>query len=106
PAQWRFTVFEAAHRVDWKTPSLGREKEIRQAARVNRSSLQQLEEESLAFLEEVCGFYSTDPLLYFSGGKESSVMLRLLQKLGRRANLAFVGTGLDFPEDADFVLNT
>ena len=33
-------------------------------------------------------------------------MLRLLEKAQRKANLVFVGTGVDFPEDAEFLLGT
>lgn len=103
-SSWKVAVREAAQEVDWGAPSAGREAEARRMAAINRESLDRLEADSLAFLEETTGYYDTLPLLYFSGGKESMVMLRLLEKLGRKANLAFVGTGLDFPEDARFLL--
>ena len=105
PSTWRFSATSAAREVDWQRKSEGRDVEIRRMIAANRDTLRLLEEESIAFLDEVCAYYPTDPLLYFSGGKESMVMLRLLEKASRKANLAFVGTGLDFPEDAQFLLN-
>jgi 3'-phosphoadenosine 5'-phosphosulfate sulfotransferase (PAPS reductase)/FAD synthetase len=104
PASWQFTVTNAASRVNWQRKSSGRHAEIERTVAANRAALQFLEEEAIAFLDEVSEYYPTDPLLYFSGGKESVVMLRLLEKAGLKANLAFVGTGLDFPEDAQFLL--
>jgi len=103
-SSWKVIVHEAAHEVNWRVPSQGRSAEALRMAAANQDSLQKIEADSIAFLDEVWGYYDTTPLMYFSGGKESMVMLRLLEKAGRKTNLAFVGTGLDFPEDARFLL--
>ena len=105
PAGWRFTIPEGARKVDWRRSTPSREMEVDRMIATNRATLQSSEDELIAFLDEVSEYFATPPLLYFSGGKESVVMLRLLEKAGRKANLAFVGTGLDFPEDAQFLLD-
>jgi 3'-phosphoadenosine 5'-phosphosulfate sulfotransferase (PAPS reductase)/FAD synthetase len=64
--------------------------------------LDRLEQNACAFLRETCRLFGCKPLLYFSGGKESVVMLRLLEKAAIAANLVFVGTGVDVPEDVEF----
>lgn len=105
PDDWRISLTDDAERVDWPGSGRAVNDEIMRHAAANRQSLDALVDDSLAFLSVVTGFMPTDPLLYFSGGKESVVMLDLLERAGQRANLAFVGTGVDFPEDRDFLLD-
>ena len=65
------------------------------------SQLDQLEAESIHIFREVAAEFEK-PVLMFSGGKDSIVMLRLAEKAFFPAKLPFpllqVDTGLDFPE--------
>jgi 3'-phosphoadenosine 5'-phosphosulfate sulfotransferase (PAPS reductase)/FAD synthetase len=104
PASWRVQVADGVHDLDWNRPTLARAEEMTRMAHANRDTLQGLEADSVAFIDEVTTYYPSDPVLYFSGGKESVVMLRLLEKANRKSNVVFVGTGADFPEDEQFML--
>ena len=68
------------------------------------SQLDQLEAESIHIFREVAAEFEK-PVLMFSGGKDSIVMLRLAEKAFYPAKLPFpllqVDTGLDFPEVLD-----
>jgi len=65
------------------------------------SQLDQLEAESIHIFQEVAAEFEK-PVLMFSGGKDSIVMLRLAEKAFYPAKIPFpvlqVDTGLDFPE--------
>src|SRR3569833_531968 len=65
------------------------------------SQLDQLEAESIHIFREVAAEFEK-PVLMFSGGKDSIVMLRLAEKAFYPAKLPFpllqVATGLDFDE--------
>jgi sulfate adenylyltransferase subunit 2 len=65
------------------------------------SQLDQLEAESIHIIREVAAEFEK-PVLMFSGGKDSIVMLRLAEKAFYPAKIPFpvlqVDTGLDFPE--------
>ncbi len=68
------------------------------------SQLDQLEAESIHIFREVAAEFEK-PILMFSGGKDSIVMLRLAEKAFHPAKLPFpllqVDTGYDFPEVLD-----
>ena len=65
------------------------------------SQLEQLEAESIHIFREVAAEFEK-PVLMFSGGKDSIVMLRLAEKAFYPAKVPFpllqVDTGYDFPE--------
>ena len=67
--------------------------------------VQALEDESVAILREVAAQFRR-PVLMFSGGKDSVVLLRLAEKAFRPAPLPFpilhVDTGHNFPEVLEF----
>jgi sulfate adenylyltransferase subunit 2 len=67
--------------------------------------LRALEDESVHVLREVAGAFER-PVLLFSGGKDSVVLLRLAEKAYWPARVPFpllhVATGHDFPEVLDF----
>jgi phosphoadenosine phosphosulfate reductase len=69
----------------------------------NQVYLERLLEDAIVFVEEMSTRADTLPLIYFSGGKESMVMMDIFKKAGKRANLLFAATGWDFPEDLDFM---
>lgn len=61
-----------------------------------------LEDKAAVFLKECINFMDTKPLIYFSGGKESLVMLLLFAQNNIKANVVTVATGVDFPDDAEY----
>jgi sulfate adenylyltransferase subunit 2 len=70
-----------------------------------RSHLDWLESEAIYILREVAG-ECANPVLFFSGGKDSIVMLRLAEKAFRPARFPFpllhIDTGHNFPEVIEF----
>ena len=70
-----------------------------------RSHLDWLESEAIYILREVAG-QCQNPVLFFSGGKDSIVLLRLAEKAFRPARFPFplmhVDTGHNFPEVIEF----
>jgi sulfate adenylyltransferase subunit 2 len=75
------------------------------AARANLSHLDALEAESVFIMREVAAEFER-PVLLFSGGKDSIVMLRLAEKAFRPAKFPFpvmhIDTGHNFPEVLDY----
>jgi len=78
---------------------------LEQAAQPNLSHLDALEAESVFIMREVAAEFER-PVLLFSGGKDSIVMLRLAEKAFRPARFPFpimhVDTGHNFPEVLEF----
>src|SRR5687767_1683431 len=70
-----------------------------------RTHLEWLESEAIYILREVAG-ESAKPVLLFSGGKDSIVLLRLAEKAFRPGRFPFpimhVDTGHNFPEAIEF----
>src|SRR5437899_4764519 len=70
-----------------------------------RSHLDWLESEAITILREVAG-QCQNPVLLFSGGKDSAVLLRLAEKAFRPAGFPFpvmhIDTGHNFAEALDF----
>src|SRR5258706_7354631 len=70
-----------------------------------RSHLDWLESEAIFILREVAG-ECANPVLFFSGGKDSIVLLRLAEKAFRPVKFPFplmhVDTGHNFPEVITF----
>src|ERR1700712_3468203 len=73
--------------------------------RYNLSHLDVLEAESIYILREVAAEFER-PVLLFSGGKDSAVLLRLAEKAFRPGRFPFpvlhVDTGHNFPEALEF----
>jgi sulfate adenylyltransferase subunit 2 len=73
--------------------------------RFERSHLDWLESEAIFILREVAG-ECAHPVLFFSGGKDSIVLLRLAEKAFRPARFPFpllhIDTGHNFPEVIEF----
>src|SRR5215217_7164921 len=74
-------------------------------SRLRLSQLEELEAESVHVMREVAGELER-PVLLFSGGKDSIVLLRLAEKAFRPAGFPFpvmhVDTGHNFPEVLEF----
>jgi sulfate adenylyltransferase subunit 2 len=77
----------------------------RRAALPARSHLDWLESEAIYILREVAG-QCQNPVLLFSGGKDSAVLLRLAEKAFRPGGFPFplmhIDTGHNFPEVIEF----
>src|SRR3954453_18295586 len=77
----------------------------RRAAVPARSHLDWLESEAIYILREVAG-QCQKPVLLFSGGKDSAVLLRLAEKAFRPGGFPFplmhVDTGHNFPEVIEY----
>ena len=58
---------------------------------------------AMDFIEYAYGIFNSKPLLYFSAGKESMVIYSLLKHMKKNANVLTVTTGVDFPEDYQFM---
>src|SRR6195256_4801283 len=74
---------------------------VEHGALPTRSHLDWLESEAIFILREVAG-ECANPVLFFSGGKDSIVLLRLAEKAFRPARFPFplmhIDTGHNFPE--------
>ena len=72
---------------------------------IQLSNLQELEAEAVFVMREVAAEFER-PVLLFSGGKDSIVLLRLAEKAFRPAPFPFpvmhIDTGHNFPEVLDF----
>ena len=75
------------------------------AGRPRTSQLDELESESIHILREVAAEFDR-PVMLFSGGKDSLVMLRLAEKAFRPAHFPFplmhIDTGHNFPEVLEY----
>lgn len=78
---------------------------ISKMLRANQNCQTKKVEESEILIQEYAHLFKSKPLIYFSGGKESLVMLSLFERLRIEANVITVLTGVEFPEDRDFVLS-
>src|SRR5258708_2019485 len=78
---------------------------LERGALPSRSHLDWLESEAIFILREVAG-ECANPVLFFSGGKDSIVLLRLAEKAFRPAKFPFplmhIDTGHNFPEVIEF----
>lgn len=97
--------YELLRRPDNTKHSVLDQLTLERMLRANEYRQQKIFEESSAFLYEVTNIFSTKPLIYFSGGKESQVMLSLFEKLNIPANVITVITGVEFPDDIGFIHN-
>ena len=77
----------------------------RRLSAASRTHLDWLESEAITILREVAG-QCQNPVLLFSGGKDSAVLLRLAEKALRPGRFPFplmhIDTGHNFPEVIDF----
>lgn len=104
PKDWKVSTTDAFDSIDWSfSESRTWVEERDRHVRANATLIDALAKEATAFIEDVCERDDSLPLIYFSGGKESMVVLDLFRKAGVKAQLLFAGTGMDFPEDASFI---
>jgi phosphoadenosine phosphosulfate reductase len=102
---WEFVYASGIEKLPWGGCGSSQELEIARQIRANESARIALEQNTIAFIQEVTSEAPNEkPLIYFSGGKESLVMLDLFRKANVSAQLLFAGTGMDFPEDEQFIV--
>lgn len=73
------------------------------AVKANEARLSTLEQEAVDFLKDVVRKYGFQPVVSFSGGKDSLVTFRLAQKALGSVPLLFNDTGLELPETIEYV---
>ena len=107
-------IFASASQESWKyellsIPALHKKSDsnysdaLSKMLEANKARLEKLFFQSAAFIYESTQLFKTLPLIYFSGGKESLVMLSIFEKLQIEANVLTVLTGVEFPDDKEFV---
>lgn len=73
--------------------------------KINEGRLKSIELQTEAIIQDTYKLYPSEPLIYFSGGKESMVMAAIFSKLSIPCNLLSVFPGLDQPDDISFFNN-
>ncbi|MCX8180647.1 MAG: phosphoadenosine phosphosulfate reductase family protein [Thermofilaceae archaeon] len=71
--------------------------------KANEARLELLEQEAIHFLKKTAEEAKLEPLVSFSGGKDSLVSYRLSEKAFGKVPIFFNNTGLELPETLDYV---
>ena len=100
---WEYLLLEDDKNFFEKQSNVLNEYTIKKYIKANEVRIKSLISKEIAFIRECVNFYKTKPLIYFSGGKESMVMFSLFDNFKIPANVLTVHTGVEFPEDIDFV---
>ena len=101
--QWKFELLKPKEKILKIKPMVWNEVSKERLILANRIRQEQLYFKAKSFIYETNMYFNEKPLLYFSGGKESMVMLSLLEKLNIKANVITVAGGVEFPEDYNFM---
>jgi len=105
PENWSAECSPSLSALSWDHSAVGSlDMRVQEVFRANMPHVEELVDDSLVLIEEMTCRWPSLPLVYFSGGKESMAMYQLFRDLDREANFVFAGTGLDFPEDIEFML--
>lgn len=102
PQEWEYHILEKIENLYSQNDYL-LSKEIKKTIQANQQRLNEIEGRSMATILESSRFFCSKPLLYFSAGKESMVLLHLLELSKIEANVLTVLTGVEFPEDSSFI---
>jgi len=103
---WRYIPTEDLSRVDFERPVTSLHSQIEDLIELNAQRLRDLEQQSMAVIEETYDVFPSLPLIYFSGGKESMVMAEMFRQLQIKCNLLLVLAGMDQPDDVAFFKET
>ena len=101
--QWKFELLKSKEEILQIEPMIWNEISKERFISANRIRQEQLYLKAKSFIYETNMYFNELPLLYFSGGKESMVMLSLLERLKIKANVITVAGGVEFPEDYNFM---
>lgn len=104
-ASWRLNLLCTKEKINRLVLSKWNLNQQEQMIRANQNRQKILFDKAEVFIKECSEFMKTKPLIYFSGGKESIVMLSLFSEVNVPANVVTVATGVDFPDDAEFTKN-
>lgn len=96
-------IFELVNKPNLCSKSILDNKQLEVMIEANSFRQDQLFKQSKAFLCENVKIFPSKPLIYFSSGKESQVMLSLFEKIRIPANVITVITGVEFPEEIEFI---
>lgn len=88
--------------IDIKSPPGNWEK----ALDANKNSLKNKESEAIQFIKNVATNKEGKHLVAYSGGKDSLVVLELVDRAGIDYDMLFVDTGLEFPETIENCIKT
>lgn len=102
---WEYRLEADKDTIDTSNPMLLNKESIDKLIRANSNRQKGLVSLAEALILESTEFFDTRPLIYFSGGKESLIMLSIYEKMGVAANVLTVATGVDFPDDMEFTKN-
>ncbi len=95
--------FEPGVLYDGKTfENDGRATRMEGVIRANRSRLEQLEKEAVEFIKGHLRRVLDVPVIAFSGGKDSQVLLHLCSLTGKKMRVVQVDTGVDPPSNLNF----
>lgn len=101
--QWKFELLKSKEKILKIQPMIWNEISKERLISASKIRQEQLYLKAKSFIYETSTYFNEKPLLYFSGGKESMVMLSLLEKLSLKANVIMVAGGVEFPEDYNFM---
>lgn len=76
---------------------------LRDIIDANSDHITLLEQEAIQFIRTESEKFENKPLVYFSGGKDSTIILYLCELTGINMNILWINTGLEHPEVIDFV---
>lgn len=96
---WDFRLLVDKEKIEIDQSHVFDEAMLKRMIDANSTYQKYLVDTAEALILESNEFFYNKPLIYFSGGKESLVMLLLYSHLNVDANVLTVATGVDFPDD-------
>lgn len=100
---WEFSVLHPKEEIQLLQRMLNTSEEMNKMIISNQKYQNEKISDAKAIINYAYTFFETKPLLYYSTGKESSVIYSLLKEMNKEANILTVTTGIDFPEDVEFM---
>ncbi|MCP4370429.1 MAG: phosphoadenosine phosphosulfate reductase family protein [Deltaproteobacteria bacterium] len=106
-SEWEYKFLEDFYKINWEKKFPKIEEQRAEQLESNSAFIEALEKDTLAFIKNAFPLLTPDeknlPLVYFSGGKESMVMHKILKNGKIKSQLLFASVGLDFPDDVEFI---
>lgn len=105
--KWEYDFSPDFFSIKWDKMFAALEDERNKQIEANSQFLNELTEDTIALIKEIFLLLNPSkdnlPLIYFSGGKESSVMFDLFKKGGIKCQLLSATTGFDFSDDINHI---
>lgn len=99
---WKYELLVDKEEIIKEIPQRLDERTWNKLFEANKQSQKKLCDTAKSLILEANEFFDNKQLIYFSGGKESLVMLNLYSELNLDANVLTVATGVDFPDDIEY----